>query len=243
MTAVARMRPRARRAVGKGAVVGLLALAPLCCGPGGGAVADGEHRPREAALPAATVVPSGPTPPVLRRIAPLSLSDRDAWRETIQWPASCEDAFQMSRTGDDAGITFVELAPGLSLVEVLCAAGSYQPSSVYVRVDERGASRVATVLTFTSYESPDGKGLEAATAEAEVWGHVTVAAATRELSVFTFSRQLADCGVWTRHSVAAERPALDAAAYRLPCPVTPGPPADSAGGHAPRGWRPIRLSK
>jgi hypothetical protein len=223
--------------------MGLLAFGSFGCGQGGGAVVDGERRREEAARPAAAVVPGPKTPPVLRRLAPLSLRDRDAWREVLQWPASCEDAFQASGASDDAGMTFVELAPGLALVEVLCAAGSYQPSSVYIRLDERGASRVATLLTFTTYQSPDGVVAEAAPAEAEVWGQVTVAAAAQELSVLTLSRQLADCGVWTRHSVATERPALIAAAYRLPCPATPGPPADAGGGHAPRGWRPIRLSK
>ncbi len=225
------------------AVMGLLALGSFGCGQSGGAVVDGERRPQEAARPAAAVVPSAETPPVLRRLPPLSLRDRDAWRAVLQWPASCEGAFQASGASDDAGMAFFELAPGLALVEVLCAAGSYQSSSMYIRVDERGASRVATLLTFTTYQSLDGVVVEAVPAEAEVWGQVTVAAAAQELSVLTFSRQLADCGVWTRHSVATERPALVAAAYRLPCPATPGQPADSANGHAPRGWRPIRLSK
>lgn len=238
-----RMRPRSRRAVGNVAVVVLVALVQWRCGPGGGALVDVEHRPRGGAGPAAAVDPGRPTPPVLRRLAPLSLSDRNAWREILQWPASCEDAFQVSRTGDDAAITFFELAPGLALVEVLCAAGSYQPSSVYVRFDERGASRVATLLKFTTYQSSAGAAIEAAPGEAEVWGHATVSPAAREVSVLMLSRQLADCGVWTRHSVDTERPELIAAASRLPCPATPGPPADSAGGHAPRGWRPIRLSK
>ena len=185
---------------------------------------------------------AGTMPAGSGQVTPMP-SDRDAWRALLEWPASCEEAYQASHVGTDAGLRFFELAPGLSLVEVVCAAGSYQPSQVYVRVDERSSSRVATLLRFTTYESPDGTSIEAVPAQAELWGQASVSPATRELSVLMLSRQLADCGIWTRYSVDTEPPELVAAASRLPCPVTPGSPAESTDGHAPHGWRPLRLSK
>lgn len=193
-----------------------------------------------AATQAAAEAP--PAAPALRRTPPFSLADREQWRRVLDWPSSCEESFQSTRAAEDGGLAIGELAAGLSIVEVLCAAGSYQLSHTYVRFDERGSSRVATTLQFPVYESADAATLTVAQGT-ELFGDVTLSLERRELSVLALSRQLADCGIWTRYDVATERPQLVAAASLLPCPSTPGSPAESVAGDAPRGWRPIRLAK
>jgi hypothetical protein len=170
------------------------------------------------------------------------MSDRASWRTILSWPASCEEAFQTSHASDDPGLTFHQLAPGLSLVDVLCAAGGYAPSHLFIRLDERGSSVQAAVLAFPVLHSPDGETIERAI-ETEVWGQATVASDTRQLSLLTPSRQLGDCGVWTLYTVATEQPRILEAASRLPCPATPGEPADPQPWSAPPGWRRVSPDK
>jgi hypothetical protein len=167
--------------------------------------------------------------------------DRKQWRTALEWPAGCEDAFQASNAGGDEGIAVTELEPRLALVEVLCAGGAYQPSHVYILLDERGAAPAKTLLRFAVYHSEDGTSL-ALSMETELWGESVVSPHSREMSVLTLSRQLADCGIWSRYRIGTQ-PTLIAAAARLPCPATPGSPAESPDGDAPRGWRPIRVPK
>ena len=133
------------------------------------------------------------------------------------------------------------LAPQVALVQVLCAAGTYQPSHVYVRYDERGASPIVTLLEFPVPLSAEGVTLKE-TLETEIWGEPTLSSDGRMLSVLGFSRQMADCGMWSRYALDAARPRLVAAAHQ-PCPTTPGPSAQSSDGSAPKGWRPLPLSK
>ena len=111
----------------------------------------------------------GPTNQTLRRTVPLSLEDRAAWRAALDWPASCEEAFESSRAGQDGGLVIRALAPRVSLVEVLCAAGAYQPSHVYVKYDEQGASPISTLLEFPVFLSAD-ETVPQASLETEIWG-------------------------------------------------------------------------
>jgi hypothetical protein len=137
---------------------------------------------------------------------------------------------------------FHAFAPRVSLVEVLCAAGAYQPSHVYVRYDEQAEPPSATLLEFPVLLSADGATPETSL-ETEIWGESSLSSDGRTLSVLTLSRQMADCGVWSRYAIDAARPRLVAAAAKLPCPGTPGPPAESRDGGAPQGWRPLPLPK
>ena len=184
---------------------------------------------------------SGQTNPTLKRSVPLSLEDRTAWRAALDWPTSCEEAFGSSHAGQEGGLVIRTLAPRVSLVEVLCAAGTYQPSHVYVKYDEQGASPIATLLEFPVFLSADEATPETSL-QTEIWGESSLSSDGRMLSVLAFSRQIADCGVWSRYAIDAERPRLVAAAVQLPCPTTPGSPAESSDGDAPRGWRPLPLS-
>jgi len=206
----------------------------------GGSAAVGCSSPRveEQTVGGATTRASGPQMAAasLRR-SQLSLGDRAGWRSVLNWPDECEEAFQASHAGDDAGLVFNELAPGISFVEVLCAAGSYQPSFVYVRFDERSTTPIATLLVFPVYESSDGVSIESVKAS-EIWGEPFVSPARRELAVLNLARQTGDCGIWTRYNIGGELPQiLDA--RRALCSTRPGAPATSNDGEPPRGWQPV----
>ena len=180
--------------------------------------------------------------PVLRRSSPFSLDDRAAWRAALAWPASCEEAFESSRVGEDGGLGFHVLAPRVSIVEVVCASGAYQPSHVYLRYDEQGAPATATLLEFPVLMAGDGSSV-VKSLETEVWGESWFSPDAYEMSVLTLSRQLADCGIWSRYALSGPQPVLTAASARLPCPASPGPPARLLNGATPVGWRPVSLSK
>jgi len=222
--------------LGRLAIVTIVSACVLSCAPGSD---DGTARRRAGEAPS---VESKPPISTLRRTAPLSLSHRAAWRATLDWPASCEEAFESSRAGQDGGLVIHALAPGVSLVEVLCAAGAYQPSHVYFRYDERSTPPIATLLEFAVFLSAD-EATPDVSLETEIWGESSLSPDGRALSVLTLSRQMADCGVWSRYAVEAERPRLVAAAAQWPCPATPGPPAESSDAGAPRRWRPLTISK
>ena len=221
--------------VGRLAIATLVSACTVAC-------TSGPHEP--ATQQASSEAPSDeprPANQLLRRTAPLSLGDRAAWRAALDWPVSCEEAFESSHAGGDGGLVIHALAPNVSLVEVLCAAGSYQPSHLFIRYDERAVSPIATLLEFPVLLPGEGATLTE-TLETEIWGESTLSSDARMLSVLAFSRQLADCGIWSRYALDATRPRLVAAAQQ-PCPVTPGSPAVSSDGSAPRGWRPLPISR
>jgi hypothetical protein len=182
--------------------------------------------------------PQGPAPAPLRR-SQLTLGDRTGWRSVLNWPDDCEEAFQASHAGDDAGLVFNELSPGISFVEVLCAAGAYQPSFVYVRLDERSTVPIARLLIFPVYESSDGVSIESARAS-EIWGEPFVSSARRELAILNLARQTGDCGIWTRYNIGGELPEM-VDARRAPCAARPEAPATSSNGEPPRGWQPVNV--
>lgn len=167
--------------------------------------------------------------------ADVSLEGRAAWRQYLRWPDDCEDAFQASRAGTDGGLTFTSMGAGVSLVEVVCAAGSYQPSVVRVRLVESAAGVDATTLVFPVYESEDGREVTLAR-HTEVWGDSAALGAERALVVLALARQTGDCGVWTRYSLADAEPRITQAAARLDCPTPPADPVSFSPTEPPSGW-------
>lgn len=154
------------------------------------------------------------------------------------WPDDCEEAFRASHIGSDGGMRIVQLGSTVSLVEVTCAAGSYQPSVLRFRLTEDNAGARAVPLTFTVYESEDGRDLRVSS-RTEVWGDSIVTPASGEIAILSVARQTADCGVWARYSLAADEPRLLAAAARVQCPVTPGAPVTISESGPPSGWDPV----
>jgi hypothetical protein len=103
-------------------------------------------------------------------------------------------------------------------------------------LDERAPTPRGTVLSFKTYQSPDGTSLEEVTAT-EMVGEPAVIPEQRALTVLNLWRQTADCGVWARYAIGDGAPKLEAARARFPCPTHPGPPALSRGGSPPSGWK------
>lgn len=215
------------------------ALAASVAAGGCGSQSDVERQREAAVAEAEREVPRSPLAG-LPRAAPITLAQRARWKPILQWPASCEEAFQASRAGDDGGLVFYTIGPGLSTVEVRCAAGSYQPSQVFLRFDERGSSPVSTVLAFLAFGSEDGAGITQRT-ETELFGETAFSPDGREVSVLSLSRQIGDCGIWTRYAIATEHPRVLSAASRLPCSDRPSAPAEWHDGNMPAGWSPMNV--
>ena len=172
----------------------------------------------------------------------LSLSHRAEWRPILQWPDDCETAFEASHAGDDPGMIFHEVAPRLSVVEVMCAAGSYQTSSTVIRLDERRPVVEATVLRFPVYETETGEAFTT-TEVTELWGEIAIDPATAVMTVLNLARQTADCGTWTRYDLGDDAPIVTDARARLPCPGRARPPIRLDTDHPPVGWRHIRSTQ
>jgi hypothetical protein len=242
-----RPRPAGSRLTASGFGLALVvALAAIHCGQSSNRATREQEvtAQRDAAAAAAQAEPEHPdVARDLRRQAPLSVADRAAWRKVLKWPAECEEAFEASHAGDDGGLVFAELSPRVTLVDVLCAAGGYQPSHIFLRLDERGSSRVVAVLEFTPFDSEDGRTVSRSAPHSELWGEAYIAADRRELSVLSLSRQLGDCGTWHKWAIGTEQPRLTAAAARLPCPSRPGTASQMIAGDAPSGWRRISPDK
>jgi hypothetical protein len=236
MRRVRRRRPthhRGRRIVGT-VVIAAAALA-ACRSPV--KPPDDATAERASRAPATAAVALANSAAPLPR-SDLSLSDRARWRSILTWSDDCETAFQSSHAGADPGLVFHELAPRLAVVEVLCAAGSYQPSSTFVRFDERGPAPAAAILRFPVYEAENGATVTAAES-VEVWGEISIDSATPVMTVLNLARQTGDCGVWTRYDIAGETPAVTDARARLPCPARPRPSIRFDPRHPPLGWRRI----
>jgi len=163
---------------------------------------------------------------------------RSEWRTQLMWPDDCEEAFQASHAGDASGVRVVPLGPDVFLVEVTCAAGSYQPSAIRFKLTGDGTDVRGVPLSFPTYTSDDGRELRLSP-ELEVWGESVVTPEANEIAILSVGRQTADCGVWARYSLAGDQPTLVAAAARLQCPTAPGPPAAISRSAPPPGWAAI----
>ena len=170
--------------------------------------------------------------------AKVTLAQRTDWRRHLLWPDDCEEGFRASHAGDDGGIRVVLLGAGVSLVEVTCAAGAYQPSTMRFALTEDANGARTRPLVFPVYTSDDGRSLTLSN-QAEVWGDSVVNGAAAEIAILSLARQTADCGVWARYSLTGDQPRLLAAAARTRCPASPGPPASVSGSGPPPGWATI----
>lgn len=147
------------------------------------------ERQRDANVSAAERETAASPLAALRRAAPLTRADREAWKKILQWPAACEEAFQASATTvrspahtADGGLAFHALGTGVTLAQVTCRTGTPvraggagsgagggsggashsgpQSSQVFVRLDERGSSPEAFVLRFPVVHAPPGTSRE-----------------------------------------------------------------------------------
>ena len=63
----------------------------------------------------------------------------------------------------------------------------------------------------------------------------------QELTLLSLSRQTGDCGTWAEYGLAEGNPRLEALYVRMPCPATPGEPANPGPGEPPEGWKRIEV--
>ena len=165
----------------------------------------------------------------------ITVAQRAEWRTHLMWPDACEDAFRASHAGDSGGMTVASLGPGVLLVEVTCAAGAYQPSTMRFKVSEDASGTRGTLLSFPVYVSEDGRELTVSR-DTEVWGESVVDGTSATIAILRVARQTADCGVWARYSLTGNEPRLVAAAARLQCPTEPDSPAQLSAAGPPPGW-------
>jgi len=223
-------RPRRPHAIG-------LVLLTAALGWGCSSRPSGEEKPGSQTTPPGPPVSAAPVASRLPK-QNLTLSDRAAWHALLRWPEDCDEAFRQSHAGDDAGLEFNQLSDGVFLLGVVCATGSYQPSTIFLRVDERTSPATAVGLTFDSYESADGTSLTR-TEVSELWGDAAFLAPTRELTLLSVSRQSGDCGTWARYALAEATPRLLEFRARLPCPARPGDHVAPEPGKPPPGWKAV----
>ena len=167
------------------------------------------------------------------------MSERAHWFARLGWPAACERAFAVTRSGDDGGLAIHDLAEGGAIALVRCAPGAYQPTSVVMVFDHERPEATARLLTLPYYRSPYGRELVRARTT-EITGELRWLADQQSLVLLALSRQTADCGIWTRYSLAGGKPRITRLAARLPCPEGAELPVDASGGEPPIGWRPVR---
>lgn len=152
------------------------------------------HCVRTMAAIAMIVTASCSTPASQHRVGDLQPSARRSeWRQQLQWPEACEQAFTQTREqgGPQNGVRVMRLSRGWRLVEVRCAAGAYQPSQVFVGISPTGiASAPISVPTMTF----DEEGRANWSSAEEVWGTVTFAADANEITIVSLARGLGDCG-------------------------------------------------
>jgi hypothetical protein len=190
-----------------------------------------------AALASCRRAPEAIPPPASLPRDRITFEQRAGWRAHLRWPDACEDSFRASHAGDSGGVTVTPLPAGRVLVEVTCAAGSYQPSAIRFDLPD-GAGPPGEPLSFPVYTSEDGRELSV-TREIEVWGESEVNGEAGEITILSLARQTGDCGVWARYSLNARPPRLIAAAARVECPATPGAPARWSASEPPPGWPPV----
>jgi hypothetical protein len=188
---------------------------------------------------------AGPQPSTSVRELPrtnVTATDRARWRGVLQWPAECENAFELTHISSDGGLFFRALEDGVTLIEVTCAAGAYQGSAVFVRLDENASPPAARTLMFATYTSADNETLER-TESTELWGEAMFLQDARELTLLSVSRQTRDCGTWSRYSLAEAAPRLLELYAQIVCPEESGPPAQPEPGRPPDGWAKIPINR
>lgn len=171
--------------------------------------------------------------------AALTVNDRAMWRSALAWPDECEGAFEASRASNDAGLAFYRLPGDLTLVQIFCAQGAYQPTQVFVAIDDREGNRRTSLLRFDRPESIDGVTIQTQR-HVELSGDVHVSPASSEMTVVAFSRQTRDCGIWSRYRLRAAGPELAGIRARLPCPDMPADPVDPDPSDPPPEWETVR---
>ena len=171
----------------------------------------------------------------------LKSEHRAQWRRILAWPDDCEHAFT-STSASQVGLTFHTLMHGVTLVEVLCSAGAYQPLFRCYLIDESVSPAAIARVAFPTYEYPDGEQGEWKT-QFELWGEPTFLDGRNVLTVLRFGRQTRDCGTWARYGFEGGKARILGVWSRMPCPEPTERPVDPDRGKPPVGWERIERDR
>lgn len=131
----------------------------------------------------------------------LKKTDRAEWRKLLHWPDDCEEAFQQTfKDEEQAGMEFYPLGNSQYLINITCYPGAYQPGFVLALYDE--VKKKSRLLRLKRYERATN-GRVAAHEGAEINGFDKFDPKTKELTIFSKSRGLGDCGSLTIYRVAS----------------------------------------
>ncbi len=162
--------------------------------------------------------------------------NRVGWRALLMWNDDCEQAFLSTQATGYSGVETYALAKDDTLVIVMCAVASYQPSFLLYRLQ----AFTAQPLTLTTYLSSDGETLQRER-QNELWGEPVFFKDTGKLIIFTAARQTKDCGTWAQYGFTAESATLEKLHYRLPCPAVPVEPLTVNPVIPPAHWNPYAV--
>ncbi len=162
---------------------------------------------------------------------------RSEWREVLEWPNDCEEAFMASYFAEGSGVEPIVAKDGSSVIAVLCAAGAYQSSFMYYALDSVADSDPA-LLEMPVYLSPDGRQLDYMR-QTEVWGEPYFIPGLNQFTILNLSRQTRDCGIWTRYNLHDGQVEVDELWVQLPCLDTIQPSIDWESDSPPTGWKKV----
>jgi hypothetical protein len=172
--------------------------------------------PPEPGPVASTLARSDADPPQVV-VNGLTCTGRSDCFRALRWPDGCERAWSV--TSDASfGLRVYPLDSSRTLVEVQCSLGAYQPSFVYLLVDEktRAHERPARVLQFPTYVSADNGQLVQQTVS-EISGFPDFDQRRHELVVWRKFRGIGDCGLRAIYQFDSLAPRIREARAKTKC--------------------------
>jgi uncharacterized protein DUF1176 len=127
----------------------------------------------------------------------VTVKERAAWHERLQWPEECEDAFNKtygSYSNAPGLVDFYHLGGTQYLVEITCWSGAYQPGKVFLFLDEaKPLQGNARPLQFKLYDR-DETGQVSSYYDTEMAGLTSFDPKKKRLRVWSKGRGIGDCG-------------------------------------------------
>lgn len=140
--------------------------------------------------------------------------DRRVWRNILNWPQECEDAFNFTSldlTGNTnwGNIDFYPLSLDTYIVEVNCTFGWYQGYSYHFLLNEQNDSSlpVSKLLTLKTYDKNAKQQIDLVDPETklpQVWGLSDFDSKNKILSILNKWRGIGDCGEYTTYAFQNE---------------------------------------
>ncbi|HEX2203975.1 MAG TPA: DUF1176 domain-containing protein [Longimicrobium sp.] len=169
-------------------------LALSACAPSADRSAGAASSDSASSAPVATTTASRDSLP--------PATDRAAWYARARWTEGCEREHREMSRSEASGVRVHPLGGERYLVEAECFLAAYQARYNFVLYDASAAPPRATLLRFPEHDG------ERWLVEDGIAGEPAVDTARGELSVFSKSRGLGDCGQVVRYAFAGGAPKL-----------------------------------